>query len=309
MRTRRFRGKQDSLDLLLDTICNTFGGIIFIACLVALLARDANSVPDRAMEQADLDMIKRRIDVATSDLEKLEGLITRQTEKRASTSTLVTRRDELTEAIKEMRAKSASAREQSSGTPPSGELQKLRAANRLLRNEVERLLNAVTSSEKEIARLETRQKDLEAKAFAAKAKTKEQLRFPKERKQDKSVLFVILKHGKIYSCWEDSGERNNTTISWEPVGDDDADDAVRATPIPSQGGRLPAEAGDVSAQLRAIASSEKYIAIALFPDSYDTWRDYRGIVQDVGLEYGLLFRTDMDDNVAFVSKGSKPPSL
>ena len=32
--SRRSAAKQDSLELLLDTICNTFGGVLFIAILV-----------------------------------------------------------------------------------------------------------------------------------------------------------------------------------------------------------------------------------------------------------------------------------
>ena len=35
--SRRERANADSLELLLDTICNVFGGIIFIAIIVALL--------------------------------------------------------------------------------------------------------------------------------------------------------------------------------------------------------------------------------------------------------------------------------
>lgn len=32
---RRRRGSASSLDLLLDTICNTFGGVVFMAILVS----------------------------------------------------------------------------------------------------------------------------------------------------------------------------------------------------------------------------------------------------------------------------------
>ena len=35
--SRRRSRKQDSLELLLDTICNTFGGVLFIAILVVML--------------------------------------------------------------------------------------------------------------------------------------------------------------------------------------------------------------------------------------------------------------------------------
>ena len=35
--SRKSSASSDSLDLLLDTICNTFGGVLFIAMLVIIL--------------------------------------------------------------------------------------------------------------------------------------------------------------------------------------------------------------------------------------------------------------------------------
>ncbi len=46
--SRRQRDDSDSFDLFLDTICNTFGGNVFLAILVALLAkvRSGTDSPD-----------------------------------------------------------------------------------------------------------------------------------------------------------------------------------------------------------------------------------------------------------------------
>ena len=55
MKTGRFT-QSDSTGLLLDTVCNVFGGIILIALLVALLAQETESQlkldvnPDARME-------------------------------------------------------------------------------------------------------------------------------------------------------------------------------------------------------------------------------------------------------------------
>ena len=45
----RRRAGDSSLELLLDTICNTFGGVLFLAILVSLLLK---STRDRAMESS-----------------------------------------------------------------------------------------------------------------------------------------------------------------------------------------------------------------------------------------------------------------
>ncbi|MFM8777733.1 MAG: hypothetical protein ACKOEF_00425, partial [Acidimicrobiaceae bacterium] len=64
MSARRRRTDDSSLELLLDTITNTFGGILFIAILLSLLlktgsrnAREAAShvEPLSAVEQAELE--------------------------------------------------------------------------------------------------------------------------------------------------------------------------------------------------------------------------------------------------------------
>ena len=39
MRRRLSGSSDDSLELLLDTLCNVFGGIVLIACLLAIIPR------------------------------------------------------------------------------------------------------------------------------------------------------------------------------------------------------------------------------------------------------------------------------
>ena len=38
---RKLPPQSDSLEMLLDTMCNTFGGIILIALLLSLIAKDS----------------------------------------------------------------------------------------------------------------------------------------------------------------------------------------------------------------------------------------------------------------------------
>src|SRR5688572_11055317 len=67
---------QDSLELLLDTMCNTFGGIILIALLIALLSRDSTSdagVGQRIKEQ--LEQVTRQ----TAEAERLQKTLREQT--------------------------------------------------------------------------------------------------------------------------------------------------------------------------------------------------------------------------------------
>ena len=92
------RARQDdsSLELLLDTICNTFGGILFLAMLVSLLlaqtqrqrAAAQEAAPQRpALSPADAVRLQRRADRLSEESARVEGLVAdlRRTAKRFMT--------------------------------------------------------------------------------------------------------------------------------------------------------------------------------------------------------------------------------
>ena len=69
MRRRRALAPADSLDLLLDTMCNTFGGIILIALLVALMPQKQ---PDGEAPSPSLTLYEQRIAFAEAELAALK---------------------------------------------------------------------------------------------------------------------------------------------------------------------------------------------------------------------------------------------
>jgi len=72
-----------SLELLLDTICNTFGGVLFLAMLVSLMLaqtrrRQDETRPDGvspALSLSDLTRLEIRSDTVTAELERLEQAV------------------------------------------------------------------------------------------------------------------------------------------------------------------------------------------------------------------------------------------
>ena len=75
--------KESSLELLLDTICNTFGGVLFIAILVIVLvnmsSRQINKIPQQSRAQQDLELLQLQQDLeqARSQLETLNETASR----------------------------------------------------------------------------------------------------------------------------------------------------------------------------------------------------------------------------------------
>lgn len=77
--SRRAATSGDSLDLLLDTICNAFGGIVFIAMLVAILAnqisRDAAPTAPSAESSRTLRGIRSELTQSETRLTKLRQAV------------------------------------------------------------------------------------------------------------------------------------------------------------------------------------------------------------------------------------------
>ena len=68
---RRRESTSDSLDLLLDTMCNAFGGIVFMAMLLALIAQQTKVTPD-TQQTPDAEDESRDIIVLADEYESLQ---------------------------------------------------------------------------------------------------------------------------------------------------------------------------------------------------------------------------------------------
>jgi hypothetical protein len=83
MRRRNSRANNgDSLDLLLDTICNTFGGIVFISLLVVILAnvtgKGASIEPPDQASHTRLVALRRELEAARDKLQRMQSVVQQQ---------------------------------------------------------------------------------------------------------------------------------------------------------------------------------------------------------------------------------------
>jgi len=79
---RRRGAPASSLDLLLDTICNTFGGVVFLAILTIILLQmsghDAESTSPEVPRQAELADLELRREDAAARLKTLRAATAQQ---------------------------------------------------------------------------------------------------------------------------------------------------------------------------------------------------------------------------------------
>lgn len=68
---RRLKQSGDSTEMLLDTVCNFFGGIVLIALLIALTSSSDSQDFEQDVQQAINDTINRKLDQSEADLAAL----------------------------------------------------------------------------------------------------------------------------------------------------------------------------------------------------------------------------------------------
>ena len=204
-----------SLDMLLDTLCNTFGGIILIALLLAL------SVNKKSVELYD-KLVK-------TDDNKSELIRAREQLK----NSLLDLKDENIQILEDLEDDAYSKREEIEEikdnlddlSSDSSALEKLaqREKNRL--KEMEQLESSVEQErltmEEEMNRLETIFEHQEL-SKELKKKPYRKVSLPQQKDTRKKPLPVIVAHGKMYpmiSIGIGSVEKNEDGLSWNQTPD------------------------------------------------------------------------------------------
>lgn len=302
---RRALAPADSLDLLLDTMCNTFGGIILIALLVALLARQT---PQQSPVNPSLALFEQRIALAESELATLRSHLTQQSDEPVSISAeavrlaekqlAAARADAIALASKTTRqAESAAA---TGGAAWSQLAEELRS---LERRETE-LRNLIAGIEAETARLREREAALAAQLQSERDHQTVKLRFPKERPRTHSSLAVICKYNRLYPLFTSPGELDRTSITWRSVGGD----SEESNPKPTSGLQMPLDMTNWRRLLEAFRAEGVYVAFYVYPDSYDVFRAAKEAATESKYEFGIEV-VPAGRSLTWGSKGSSPPPL
>ena len=303
----RRRAGDSSLELLLDTICNTFGGVLFLAILVSLLLK---STRDRAMESSaaaprtkpaisKAEVIRRTTEASElaeeisrldSALGHIQGFV-KQFAKPGFDESLKKLHDEQhrrNEAEARLTALLAAiAADQTATTTASAEAESARhrqatskasaeqAAERL---QSARQTNAALAKAAAILQLKVNEKNVVQSAGKA----------PRERDTDKLEVGLLLRYGRVYRIHThtDGGRTANTADF--VVTEGLTENSAKARP----GGGIDISAADANAKLKALLknypSDDWYVCMAVFPDSYDTFQILKSLLVENGYEYRLI---------------------
>ena len=279
----RRRSLTDSMQLLVDTICNLFGSIVIISLLMAVIAKD---VPPDASANASADL-QRQIQQAQSELD----------ESRRFQSTIQPNADDA------QRLAIADRIDQ---------LKTVVSSNLTLIQSTAANTNAITAQIpienllKEKFALETQLAAVTNQLDRLKQANTRQLRLPRERATGKKTYYFICRFGKIYPVHvmlNDRRELNTQTLDWRRTPDGEI-----ATPKRELGYDPATGLAAFTRLFNEIPAQTFSIHFLVYNDSFPAFLTARQIPLARNFDTGWEFFTE-DRQVIFSASGEAPPAL
>ena len=296
--SRRRAAKQDSLELLLDTICNTFGGVLFIAILVVMLlqqtGKGVSPPPPVTVPPEKLHDLSQQITELTAELIRLKANRESQISIVESFSTeevreLIQRRRELAAKETELQVKA----------------NELLAQNAILaaRVEADRAENSKVKQDLDDA-LREKQQTQTVLENARKSRTAE-ARLPIMRPPGaRQEIGLVLRYGRLY-VWHRYDQFHNrqglNTDDFVIVGEEDG--GILTAPKPTGGIPLDDSAPSKEAIRRLLRQFDPrtcYLVPIVRPDSFAAFARFRDVALELGFNYRLM---PVETNSPVVDRG------
>ena len=280
--TRKRASDEGSMDLLLDTICNTFGGVLFISILVVLLlnvsSTEATKTPPDASARTRL--VEAQTQLAKSNDQVRQLLTALETQEQIADQIVDPELKQLVQECRQLQqgiVNRAQAKVNGIDQIAKDQIDINDRSQKIQENE-----EALKNAQRNLAGMERRlQQEIEARTQAAK--------LPKGRGTSKSEIPMFLKAGRLctYVKWGAGGLEENL--------DDIAklrDDQNRQYIEPKPGAGIPVNLedgnADIDERLSHFDPEKHYLAIFVWPDSFNQFAKLkdRMVVQE--FEYRLV---------------------
>lgn len=275
----------ESLDLLLDTICNSFGSIVFIALLVVILVRRQSedtrpqTLPPTQVSQSRLIQLRIEHLALQEQLRRLQQL-----NERAATESSEDKSDLLAQIERLERVRDQLARVKHHAYDSLAHIQvshnELVMEVRRLQEELDRVSQAVQNEEQELKRLEQENQRV--------------ARLPKLAQTEKREAAFLLTGGTIYAVHR-PGRHNNAR--YEPFlrWSDECEIVSQGNtqvilPRSGKGLAVPLD-GNLELlrrKLERFNAQTDYLAVFVWPDSFAHWNEVHKVIEELGFQYALL---------------------
>lgn len=294
MKRKRNQIDSSSLDLFLDTICNAFGGIMFLALVVAIQITLRGGDSSQTVTEPQFDTSP-----PTPSLQSLQ-LARTQLEQAI--------------AIQQDRIQATSDPEIRDLQMQISNLEQVSSEENEKNGSMKHMLDTFSARREEF---ELRRKDLDQQLMNAKVKLRNtekaieaaveskatKLELPRVRSSNKIAIFFAMRYGKLYLVLDpENRDEFAQHVMIKPV-----DQALLVTVKPSAGWRLSKREDQLELihRLAKVEPSTYIVSVAVWPDSYGEFKKFRQLLIERNYDYGLLPFSRDDEMVITTGSGNK----
>jgi len=188
--------------MLLDTMCNLFGGIILIALLISLIARDSETAKE--VSEADIkakEMQEKKLQQAKEELEQAQIFNQKLAAQlgdpgRSEQIKLLERREDVAEAFEELQKELQAAQEELVQTAESVEQMEQMKTERAAENQL--MAKQEEEEKKRNAELAAELDDLQKRLTQEMNQRVRKLRLPREHETTKEPVEILVRYGRVY---------------------------------------------------------------------------------------------------------------
>ncbi|WP_417386432.1 hypothetical protein [Gimesia sp.] len=273
--------KESSLELLLDTICNTFGGVLFIAILVIVLvnmsSRQVNKIPQKSRAQQDLELLQLQHDLeqARSQLETLN-----ETASQMETIKAQFTNQESIVLAKKLHESELNISQTVISTTRSGE------ETAEMQQKINEINEQLEQQSQELKDLRKELENLSVKLKGVVAKNSRESRLPTAQKEVGAPdAYFILKQGVLCNLTDPAESRRSTESGTQFLD-----------PVLSAGLKISEKQTDISPVTDRLDSKKipgrHLIRVWVSPDSHIQWNLVREALVKRGNPYELILLPD-----------------
>ena len=292
----------ESLQLMVDPMCNFFAGLVFLSVLAAVLSKNQSASPWREGEQgrtfANEELLDKRLAELREETRNLQTQIRAVLEKTTETAPLPS-----LEAVQKVLAEAVGDAE-GGGDRSASEVNArlegalLRERDRL-RSRFDVLGNELVALGKESVRLEGRLGILTKKNSSSEIGHEVKVRLPISKKANQSPLYIIVSEGRCYPLQLPSGQEDETHVERERSPERD-----RVRPRSNRG----LTAGEMEKYFRQIDRNQQYPVLVVYADSFGAYQTLRVMLEGLQQPYGWEPKA-VGSPVLLTAQGFKPEVL
>lgn len=271
----------DSLELLLDTLCNTFGGILFISILVTVLLQMSHP---KSEEESTDETTNKRDEIIRANLEEhLEDLkLSLQTQQ----SVLQSLHPGDWDAANEQRLllEDALAEQLNKVGELAADIEQLKQMEREVKEQVENEGRTIADLEAALAAIEKEKKKSEEDVKESKI-------VPVASRTNRMPIAVVIRYGRFYVLHRYDNQARVGLNTADFLVLENSSVGIMVRPKASGGVPLdfsPHSIEGVRESLRQFAPERTFLDVVVRPDSYDAFAAFRKIATKLGFQYSVL---------------------